>query len=1094
MELNIEKIKNLKTVKNIVSRISQKQDKTITLAGICQGIRDLFYYRLIETQNNPIIIITGTPQRAEEVYRNIQFYNPTKPFFYFPQEEKNINTEGIRAQVADNFPKKGNKIITTIQSIFQEIQDPDFITSKTLTLTKGQEINQESLLKFLVNSGYQNHYLVEEKGQFSQRGFIVDVFPPYFLCDTPVAGYTENMGVRIEFWDEEIETIRFFDPQGQSSFTNIDSIKIPPLITIEHCPIYLQNLLPDNSIIIMEEPNQLKLKYLQNKGELGNWEAFISFLEKFKILKITSWEDACTDKTSGDLDLNCINPPLFNCDIGLFVNELKKWQKEKYSTFIITSNPEGLSEILIQRDIPGIVKEIKCDDIKGKVILINGTLKGGFELKGEKIILLTDYELFSKTNIQPLKVSHKKSINLLDPFSLKPGDFVVHELYGISRFLALRTILSPFKDIKQECLLLEFKNGDLVYLPISQMELITKYSSLEGKAPKLSPLSKKKWQKTKTDIRQALKEEAERIISINAQRFLKEGHAFSKDSPWCHELAMSFPYEETPDQIKAIRDINSDMENPSPMDRLLLGDAGYGKTEVSVRAAFKAIMNGKQVALLAPTTILAEQHYHTFSARFQPFGVELKVLSRVVTEKEQGSILKQLKDGQIDMIIATHRLLNKDILFKDLGLLIIDEEQLFGVIQKHLLIERYPGVDLLTMSATPIPRTLYMSLINLKDLSLISTPPKDRIPIKTYLYPFDKEIIIAAIQNEIERGGQVYFLHNRIAGITGISAKLQNWLPELKIAICHGRMDERELSSIILDFSQGKYDILVSTTIIGSGIDIPNVNTIIINNAQNFGLSQLYQIRGRVGRSTRQGYAFLFYPQDTPITEIALKRLNTICELTKTGSGFELAQRDLEIRGTGNLLGIAQHGFINTVGYELYKQLLGEAILELKGKPKTSDDVEAFSVQFLNMPFACYLPSDFISDEKLKLSYYKKASNFKDLEEINVLRKELADIFGRLPKEAENFIKLLRIKVLMAHLKIQFLRYNEEQFIFPFANDPNISETLQKGKEIFNTQLKYYNECIMIDTDNKDPEKLLLKLEKFLIYLIKKRPKPNEKQ
>jgi transcription-repair coupling factor (superfamily II helicase) len=649
------------------------------------------------------------------------------------------------------------------------------------------------------------------------------------------------------------------------------------------------------------------------------------------------------------------------------------------------------------------------------------------------------------------KRKFKEGLPLSAYSSLSSGDFVVHIDFGIGRYAGLETLSIDEK--KRDCLLLIYKDGDKLYVPVEKFNRIQKYIGKDGE-PNLSKLGSSTWEKTKEKTKEALKEMAEELIQLYAERKAKPGYSFSVDTPWQKELESSFIYEETPDQIEAIEVIKKDMEKPVPMDRLICGDVGYGKTEVALRAAFKCVMDGKQVAVLVPTTILAQQHYTTFSERLKDYPVQVEVLSRFKSPKEQKGIIDSVEKGRIDIIIGTHRLLQKDIQFKELGLLIIDEEQRFGVTHKEKLKKFKKSVDVLTLTATPIPRTLQLSLFGAKDMSIINTPPKDRLPIQTSISRFDKELIAEAILREADRGGQVYFVHNRVESINSIYDLLRKLLPELRLAVAHGQMEEKVLEKIMLQFLEGKYDCLLCTNIIESGLDLPNVNTILINRADRFGLAELYQLKGRVGRSNRKAYAYLLVPDFGDLTPQARKRLSAIQQYTQLGSGFYLALRDLEIRGAGNILGPQQHGFIEEIGFDLYCRLLDEAVKEIKG-----EEIKKIKETKLEIDLDLFLSPEYIEDSQLRMEIYKKLSEIKKKEEVDNLKIELQDRFGPLPREAQELLEVSEIKLLSQAKEISRLSLRGDRLRIEFDPDKKVGkEEIRKYREELTYPMEFFAE------------------------------------
>jgi transcription-repair coupling factor (superfamily II helicase) len=674
----------------------------------------------------------------------------------------------------------------------------------------------------------------------------------------------------------------------------------------------------------------------------------------------------------------------------------------------------------------------------GQIVVGEGSLSTGFEYQEEKIVMITDSDIFANAKIRRSKPVNKDAKPIKAFTDLKPGDYVVHENHGIGRYLGIEQL--DIQKTKKDYFKIKYAGEDMLYVPVEQMNLVQKYIGADSGIPRINKLSSGEWKKTKAKAKGAIVDMAKELLQLSAIRNSSKGYSFSQDTTWQTEFEDAFPYEETGDQLKCAEEIKRDMQKDIPMDRLLCGDVGYGKTEVAARAVFKCVVDGKQAAVLVPTTILANQHYTTFRERFGKFPFNIEMLSRFRTDKEQRQIIKKVEDGSIDILVGTHRLLSEDIKFKDLGLLIIDEEQKFGVQHKEVIKRMKKNVDVLTLSATPIPRTLHMSLIGLRDMSTIEDPPEERFPVQTFVIEYEEEIIKEAIIREYERGGQVFFVYNRVRGIRRISAHLQELVPDVSIAVAHGQMNEKELENIMISFMNRKYDVLVCTTIIESGIDIQNTNTIIIYDADKFGLSQLYQLRGRVGRSNRMAYAYFAYQKDKVLTEQSEKRLKAIKEFTEFGSGFKIAMRDLEIRGAGNLLGVEQHGHLVTIGYELYCKLLDETVRELKGETFIRHDEVSIEIET-----NAYIPKQYIQDEITKVEVYKRIASIRSKDEMPEIEDELVDRFGEFPVEMYNLIKIAYIKFLAEVAGISRIREDKGRITFEFHENNVLKPYLING-------------------------------------------------
>ena len=706
-------------------------------------------------------------------------------------------------------------------------------------------------------------------------------------------------------------------------------------------------------------------------------------------------------------DLKVRTVQQFFSQMPLLQTEARRWNKQNQTVVLMIQDEERLtkiSQILDDFEIPNIMTQpenLQC----GILQIVRGSLQSGFEVPSAKLVVLTETELFAKaTKKRAKRLTMENAERLKSYTDLKEGDFVVHVDHGVGRYLGVKTMEVDGKH--QDYLTLEYQKGAKLYVPVNQLDRVQKYVSSDAKTPHLNKLGGSEWHKTKKRVASKIEDIADELVDLYAEREMKTGFAFPKDDAYQREFEDAFPYTETPDQLRSTSEIKQDMENKHPMDRLLIGDVGYGKTEVALRAAFKAVEAGKQVAFLVPTTVLAQQHYETMIERFENFPIEIGILSRFNTPAETKQVLENLKDGKCDIVVGTHRLLSKDVQFKDLGLLIIDEEQRFGVKHKERLKQLKSTVDVLTLTATPIPRTLNMSMLGVRDLSVIETAPVNRYPIQTYVMEQDNQVIANGIRREMERGGQVFYLHNRVKDIEKKAAALQALVPEARITYIHGQMTENQMEKILMDFIHGDYDVLVTTTIIETGVDIPNANTLFVEDADRMGLAQLYQLRGRVGRSSRVAYAYFMYKPDKVLTEVSEKRLEAIKDFTELGSGFKIAMRDLAIRGAGNLLGKQQHGFIDSVGYDLYTQMLNEAVARKRGvKPEEKTDAT------INLDVEAYIPQSYIDDEQQKIEIYKRIRQFKNFDQYQEVQDDLIDRFGDYPDEVSNLLEIGLLKM-----------------------------------------------------------------------------------
>ena len=1002
-------------------------------------------------------------------------------------------TEMERLQVLSFLAGAGGKqntplTITSTPALMQKVTPYRDFSSTHHTIRVGDSVEPLSLLKRWQAMGYRIENTVEVPGTVSRRGGIIDIYPPSsdlparldFYGDTidsirlfdpvsqrsmtkvsevAVTPATELLTLLSSSKDELRQALDGIDPAGCNDGARQQlEQEIAMLLEGEvsarmlfYAPLFnsdsMLSYLPRNTLIVLNEPRSLasaaadleaKAGELRTekmeRGELPagfprpyfTWQELNAEINSEQCLAITAWDKNSTEET---LRLNFTPAPSYAGQLPVFVRRAKHLQKQGHRLIIVSHQASRLSEILGEADIiaPPLT-EIKEAPAPGSLTLIQGLLAEGWTMNGASH-LFTDYEIFGFSKERRLTrkrpASHQILLN-----DLSPGDYVVHIEHGIARFSGVTTMESA--GTEKEYLVLQYADGDRLYVPTDQIYRVSRYVGASEQPPVPSRLGTPEWNRTKQKARAAAEEIAEELLTLYAARGVVDGFSFAPDTIWQQELEASFPYLETPDQSKVQQQVKEDMSQPRPMDRLVCGDVGYGKTEIAIRAAFKAVMDNKQVAVLVPTTVLAQQHFSTFSQRLGAFPVRIEVLSRFKTEKEQNAIIEGLAKGNVDICIGTHRLLQKDIAFRDLGLVIIDEEQRFGVNHKEYLKQMRREVDVLTLSATPIPRTLHMSLVGVRDMSTIETPPEDRLPIKTFVAEYDDRLIREAVLRELERNGQVFFVHNRVQSIAMVAGRLEQLVPEARIAIAHGQMSEAELEAVMTDFARDRIDILVCTTIIESGLDMPNVNTLIVNKADRFGLTQLYQLRGRIGRGTNLAYAYFLYDRGKQLTHTAERRLRTIFEATELGAGFNIAIKDLEIRGAGNLLGIKQSGQISAVGFNLYCRLLAEAVDREKEKRSgVADKPPAPSLPppNIDLPLDTYISEGYIADLNTRLSLYQRLADIKSVEELEDLAGECSDRFGRLPAEVENLLYAVRVKVLASRAGIESVTGEHGQII-----------------------------------------------------------------
>ncbi|MFH1276776.1 MAG: transcription-repair coupling factor [Candidatus Eisenbacteria bacterium] len=1018
------------------------------IGGAGASILSFLAADLVEESGETVLLVAPRPDEAELFAEELEgligeervFLLPSWELVPYEAHSPSLGVTALRQAALGHLARGGaSVVVTTPRAIQPRIVPRRIMREHLVDLGKGEDVDLEELTERLVHIGFRRTSVADEPGTFARRGGILDLFPS-----------GRERPYRIEFFGDEIESIREYDPESQRSIRSLEEIRVTPQTEFplpdetvrraQELPVegeegellergvffdgierYLPLLFPGRETVFDYLPEEAVVIALEEREILASageyWQEAVRFhgaLEKKGGLPAP--EDAFLDPREMEagfrsrryaparrgshaggedaVSIRFVPAPSILGKMDLLEKEIRKLVDGGFGVYVFCDN-SGQADRM---------KEI-LEPFTGEVAVGAGKLRRGFLLPDERLAVFADHEIFRRLRRPRLERRRRRGITLDSLLALKEGDHVVHVGHGIGRFVGMKRI--AVEGVSKDCVVLEYAGRDRLFVPTDQMDFLQKYSgSGEGAAPAVDRIGGVTWAKTKARAERAVRKIAEGLLRLYAARRAKPGHAFAGDGPWQRELETSFLYEETEHQAAAVRDVKRDMEAPRPMDRLVCGDVGYGKTEIAIRAAFKAVLDGKQVAVLVPTTLLAHQHLRTFRDRYGGFPVRVEALSRFRRPAELKQVVRDLADGKVDVVIGTHRLLQKDIAFHDLGLVVIDEEQRFGVTQKEKLKRMRETVDVLTLTATPIPRTLHMSISGVRDMSVIDTPPKDRLPIVTELAEFDPEVITAAILREIDRGGQVYFVHNRVRSIGSMAAWLSRVIPEAKIGVAHGQMTERKLESVMLDFLEKRIDILVTTMIIESGLDIPSVNTMLVNRADHFGLAQLYQLRGRVGRSSHRAYTYLIVPRDKSLTEEATKRLEAITTHTDLGSGYRIAMKDLEIRGAGNLLGAEQHGFVASVGFEMYCKLLEEAVRDLKGETKPAPPATK-----VEAAFDSFLPDGYVGDPDLKIVLYRRLAETRNPEDVDRMREETADRFGRLPEEAERLFALREMKL-----------------------------------------------------------------------------------
>ena len=1018
-----------------LAEFEQIKEKSKTNKGILQvsgcmesqkshlmyGLSGIAPYRLILAEDE---------RRAREIYEDYRFYDrkvysyPAKDLLFFQADiHGNLLIRQRMKVIKALLEEKELTVVTSIDGCMDFLESLEKIKEQLIHYESDSAVDTEQLKNQLVALGYERVGQVEMPGQFSVRGGIVDIY-----C------LTEENPWRIELWGDEIDSIRSFDPESQRSLENLEELTIYP--AVEHIGdkdmvSFLDYFPEERTIIFLDEPNRLTEKggaveeeyrqsrmHREEKGSRNlpeNWlcsfEQLQKELNKRNCISVCALEPKQAGwKVREKFYLEVKSISAYNNSFELLVKDLHHYKKQGYRIALLSGSrtrAERLAKDLQEEGLAAFYGQDYDREIcPGEIMVVYGHAKKGFEYPLIKFAVMTESDIFGQEQKKKKKKKNYSGSRIQDFAELSIGDFVVHEKHGLGIYRGIEKV--EVDRIVKDYIKIEYRGGSNLYIPATQLDCLQKYSGADAsKAPKLNKLGTQEWNKTKSKVRGAVKNIAKELVELYAVRQEKEGYVCGPDTVWQREFEEMFPYEETEDQLSAIEDAKRDMESTRIMDRLICGDVGYGKTEVALRAAFKEVQESRQVAYLAPTTILAQQIYNTFVQRMKEFPVRVELLCRFRTPAQQKKAIEDLKKGQVDVIIGTHRILSKDVQFKNLGLLIVDEEQRFGVTHKEKIKQLKKDVDVLTLTATPIPRTLHMSLIGIRDMSVLEEPPMDRMPIQTYVMEYDEETVREAINRELRRGGQVYYVYNRVTDIADVALRIAKLVPDARVDFAHGQMSERELENVMYSFVNGDIDVLVSTTIIETGLDISNVNTMIIHDSDRYGLSQLYQLRGRIGRSNRTAYAFLMYRKNVMLKETAEKRLAAIREYTDLGSGFKIAMRDLELRGAGNLLGAQQHGHMNAVGYDLYCKMLNEAVKEAKGI-HTMEDFETS----VDLNVDAYIPDSYISNEFQKLDIYKRIAGIETQQDYDDMLEELLDRFGEPGKAVLNLLAIAKLKAI----------------------------------------------------------------------------------
>ena len=1030
-----------------IYKIRRKEAGMIRISGCVNSQKSHMMYAL--SDGCPYkVIACSSESKAKQVYEEYRFLSPDT--YLYPAKDLLFYQADIRSKelvkqrmevIRAVISKESVTVVTSFDAFMDALLPKEMIRDRVIRIGGEDTVDMEQLTKSLVHLGYDREAQIEGPGQFAVRGGILDVYP-----------LTEELPIRIELWGDEVDSIRTFDVETQRSIENLSEVSIYPATEFpkegEKRVSFLDYFPEEETLLFLDEPVRLlekgqgveeefieaQKKRVESGYELTDEEMKLysadeitERMNRYSSIGFFALEMCCGGfgiRASYSLQTKSVNP--YNSSFEMLTQDLKRLKRNGYKVVLLSGSrtrAKRLAEDLRDYNLSSYYSDDMDREVQpGEIMTAYGYVAEGYEYPMLKFTVISETDIFGKTKKKKKrKVYEGRKIQSFA--ELKPGDYVVHENHGLGIYQGIEKI--EVDKIAKDYMKISYAKGGNLYIPATQLDLIQKYASADAKKPKLNRLGTQEWTKTKTRVRGAVKEIAKDLVELYAARQNQEGYVYGEDTVWQREFEEMFPFEETEDQLLAIEAVKRDMESHKIMDRLICGDVGYGKTEIAIRAAFKAVQEDKQVVYLVPTTILAQQHYNTFLQRMKDFPVRVDLMCRFRTPAQQKKTIEDTKRGLVDIVIGTHRVLSKDLKFKDLGLLIIDEEQRFGVQHKEKIKKLKENIDVLTLTATPIPRTLHMSLIGIRDMSVLEEAPNDRMPIQTYVMEYNDEMVREAIERECARQGQVYYVYNRVEDIAEITARIQKLVPEFNVAFAHGQMKEHELERIMYDFINGEIDVLVSTTIIETGLDISNVNTMIIHDADRLGLSQLYQLRGRVGRSNRMAYAFLLYRRDKMLKEVAEKRLSAIREFTDLGSGFKIAMRDLEIRGAGNLLGAEQHGHMEAVGYDLYCKMLNEAVKHLKGEME-----EETYTTTMDLNVDAFIPDTYIPNEYQKLDIYKRIAAIESEEEMEDMVEELIDRYGDIPKKVETLLEVAALKALAHSVYVTSVEQKGETYTF----------------------------------------------------------------
>ena len=1081
---------------NLIIEKAKNGSYPISISGCADAQKAHLIDSAARALNKRVFVITYNDIQAMRLCDDLRFFSdsecvyiPPKEAVLYEVEASNHEIDNKRAAALGELAK-GAGAVVSIESLLHFVADKNEFESMNIEFTYGGVTDAENLSEKLVKMGYTRVDAVNLKGQFAVRGGIVDIYSPDAVNP-----------VRMELFGDDIDSLRSFECDSQMSIEKIDSAVIIP-VNIENSKATMFSYINDDYIVFLDEPQRVSeaakaveweisenIRTLAEKSIktsvaecINSYADTVKIIEKRSVITLCAVASSCPDiKIREELKITGKGISSYSGNIEFLVVDIERWKQEGVKTVILGGSvmrAKKIVEMLDERGIRASFEEAPETLSDKYITVMPGSITRGFEYPLEGIAVVSDREIFAAEKKKRRVKRDENTMKIRSADQLEIGDYIVHRVHGIGKYLGITRM--TVSGITKDYIKIEYRGEDYIYLPVGQLDAVSKYTGGENKAVRLNKLGSPEWANAKRKVRRSVEEMAQKLVKLYAERANSKGVSFSPDTSWQHDFESAFPYEETEDQLRSTAEIKKDMESSRPMDRLLCGDVGYGKTEVAMRGAFKAVVDGYQVAYLVPTTILASQHYHNFTERMKDYPITVRMLSRFSTPAQTKKTLKMLQNGECDIVVGTHKLLSKNVIFKKLGFLIVDEEQRFGVTHKEKIKEMKSNVDVLTLSATPIPRTLHMAMIGIRDMSVLSAPPSDRYPVQTYVLEYNEAVVKNAIEREVARSGQVYYLHNRVESIYSVAERLRRLMPELRVGVAHGKMNETELDDVMMQVENRELDVLVCTTIIETGLDIPNVNTIIIENADTLGLSQLYQLRGRVGRTNRLAYAYLTYKKNKILDEVAEKRLRAIREFTEFGSGFKIAMRDLEIRGAGNVLGPEQHGFMASVGYDMYCSILEEAVNEAMGKPPKAEKAETV----IDLEINAFIPESYISASNMRIEAYKQIAGIENIGDRYAVEEGFEDRYGEIPNETYSLLEIQMIRVRAENIGIKEISHAEAGIIFKIKQiTPELLDRVSvlasknKGKVLFGAGDNPY---ILLREKNLKNEKLLESINNVL--------------